>query len=224
MASIKQVEANRRNSQKSTGPRTSEGNAAVRLNALRHGLCARTAVLPTENAEEFHQLCADLETEWQPQGRTEQYLLEQMAVSQWKAARAARMEHNLYDKGNLSEARTRLLDHVLRQQTRWERAYFKALRDLQSLQKPRPPQIEPAPPPVEAQPEPASKTNEQSHSDQQPSQNESDAPVSAQAGQEELPGTLRLLQALRALRALKQTMPRFAPLCRIAQRTAWSSP
>jgi hypothetical protein len=84
MASIKQVEANRHNSQKSTGPRTPEGKAAVRLNALRHGLCARTAVLPTENAEEFHQLCADLETEWQAQGRTEQYLLEQMAVSQWK--------------------------------------------------------------------------------------------------------------------------------------------
>ena len=176
MASIKQVEANRRNSQKSTGPRTPEGKAAVRLNALRHGLCARTAVLPTENAEEFHQLCADLETEWQPQGRTEQYLLEQMAVSQWKAARAARMEHNLYDKGNLSEARTRLLDHVLRQQTRWERAYFRALRDLQALQRARP----------------ESNLSEQSHSDQQPQQNEPDAPIPeppAAAEQEESPGS-----------------------------------
>jgi hypothetical protein len=188
MASIKQTEANRRNSQKSTGPRTPEGKAAVRLNALRHGLCARTAVLPTENAEEFHQLCADLETEWQPQGRTEQYLLEQMAVSQWKAARAARMEFLLYDHGNLSEARARLLEHVLKQQTRWERAYFKALRDLQSLQKPRPPQFEP---PGEPEPEPAPKTNEQSHSEPQPKQNESDAPIPdspAEARQEELFG------------------------------------
>ena len=175
MASIKQVEANRRNSQKSTGPRTPEGKASVRLNALRHGLCARTAVLPTENAEEFQQLCADLETEWQPQGRTEQYLLEQMAVSQWKAARAARMEFYLYDKGNLSAANARLLEHVLKQQSRWERAYFKALRDLQALQKPRPPQPEP---PVETGPEPASKMSKQSHSDAQPQHNDSDASFS----------------------------------------------
>src|SRR5580658_3855255 len=158
MTSTKQTEANRRNAQKSTGPRTPEGKAAVRLNALRHGLCARTAVLPAESAEEFQQLCADLETEWHPQGRTEQYLLEQMAVAQWKAARAARMEFLLYDKGNLSEANARWLEHVLKQQTRWERAYFKALRDLQSLQKLRP--SEP--------PEPVSETSEQSHSDPQP--------------------------------------------------------
>jgi hypothetical protein len=198
MASIKQVEANRRNSQKSTGPRTPEGKAAVRLNALRHGLCARTAVLPTENAEEFHQLCADLETEWQPQGRTEQYLLEQMAVSQWKAARAGRMELSLYETGNLNEARARLLEHVLKQQTRWERAYFKALRDLQLLQKPSPPQFQPPEPPDPPEqpldtgsPEPASKMSEQSHSDPQPNQNESDAPIShppAASDQEELSG------------------------------------
>ena len=176
MASIKQIEANRRNSQKSTGPRTPEGKAAVRLNALRHGLYARTAVLPAESSEEFQQLCSDLETEWPPQGRTEQYLLEQMAVAQWKAARAGNMEYNLYDKGILNEPRMRTLEYVLRQQTRWERAYFRALRDLQALQRARP----------------ESNLSEQSHSDQQPQQNEPDAPIPeppAAAEQEESPGS-----------------------------------
>src|SRR5580658_1178853 len=194
MTSTKQTEANRRNAQKSTGPRTPEGKAAVRLNALRHGLCARTAVLPAENAEEFQQLCADLETEWQPQGRTEQYLLEQMAVAQWKAARACNMEYNVWDQGALTESRMRTLESVLKQQTRWERAYFKALRELQALQKPRPLQTEPPDPPAETAgpepPEPISKTSEQSHSDAQPKQNEQDARVSnppAEARQEELP-------------------------------------
>ena len=194
MTSIKQTEANRRNAQKSTGPRTPEGKAAVRLNALRHGLCARTAVLPAENAEEFHQLCADLETEWLPQGRTEQYLLEQMAVAQWKAARACNMEYNIYDLGALTESRMRTLEYVLKQQSRWERAYFKALRELQAFQKPRPPQPEPPDSPAETeQPEPESKLSEQSHPDQQPKENESDAripqPPAAAADQDQLPGS-----------------------------------
>ena len=180
--------------QKSTGPRTPEGKAAVRLNALRHGLCARSAVLPAENAEEFQQLCADLETEWQPQGRTEQYLLEQMAVAQWKAARASNMEYNIYDQGALTESRMRTLEYVLKQQTRWERAYFKALRELQALQKPRPPQPEPPDSPVESeQPEPESTLSEQSHSEPQPKQNESDAalpqPPVAAADQDQRPAS-----------------------------------
>src|SRR5437899_735942 len=87
MATLKQIEANRRNALKSTGPSTPEGKAAVRLNALRHGLRAHTVVLPSENPEQFQQLCDDLEAEWQPQTRTEQLYVEQMAVSQWKLRR-----------------------------------------------------------------------------------------------------------------------------------------
>jgi hypothetical protein len=87
MATLKQFEANRRNAQKSTGPKTPEGKAAVSMNALRHGLRARTVVLPGENREEFNHLCDDLEVEWHPQSRTEQFYLEQMAVSQWKLTR-----------------------------------------------------------------------------------------------------------------------------------------
>src|SRR5205807_417954 len=49
MATIKQIEANRRNALKSTGPKTPGGKAAVRLNALRHGLRAHAVVLPGEN-------------------------------------------------------------------------------------------------------------------------------------------------------------------------------
>src|SRR6266851_5655361 len=87
MATLKQIEANRRNALKSTGPRTPEGKVACRMNSLRHGLRARTVVLPHENPEEFQQLCDDLEAEWEPQTRTEQFYLEQMAVSQWKLTR-----------------------------------------------------------------------------------------------------------------------------------------
>ena len=48
MATEKQIAANRLNAQKSTGPKTPEGRAAVRLNGVKHGLTAETLVLPAK--------------------------------------------------------------------------------------------------------------------------------------------------------------------------------
>ena len=53
MATKKQIQANRNNATKSTGPRTGEGKARVSQNALKHGLLARDAVLPDEDPAEF---------------------------------------------------------------------------------------------------------------------------------------------------------------------------
>ena len=50
--SDKQHEANRQNAQQSTGPNTSEGKAAVRLNALTYGLRARSILIFEEDPEE----------------------------------------------------------------------------------------------------------------------------------------------------------------------------
>jgi hypothetical protein len=46
MTSQRKIEANRRNAQKSTGPKTQEGKDKVKLNALTHGLTAQTVSLP----------------------------------------------------------------------------------------------------------------------------------------------------------------------------------
>ncbi len=53
MASDRQARANRRNAQKSTGPRTPEGKAKSRFNALKYGIHADQIVLPTENEDEW---------------------------------------------------------------------------------------------------------------------------------------------------------------------------
>ncbi len=66
MSTQKQIEANRRNAQKSTGPRTPEGRAAVHLNGVTHGLTAETLVLPGEDQSDFAVLLADLEAEHCP--------------------------------------------------------------------------------------------------------------------------------------------------------------
>jgi len=137
MATILQIEANRRNALKSTGPRTPEGKSAVRMNALKHGLRARTVVLPSENAEEFHQLCDDLEAEWQPQSRTEQFYLEQMAVSQWKLNRMEVGEYNVFTADTGAKSQLPMLDTLWRAQCRLERSYARAERELERVQKSR---------------------------------------------------------------------------------------
>ena len=56
MATEKQINANRQNARKSTGPKSPEGRAAVRGNALRHGLTAKSIVLSTEKETDFNEI------------------------------------------------------------------------------------------------------------------------------------------------------------------------
>ena len=152
MATLKQFEANRRNAQKSTGPKTPEGKAAVSMNALRHGLRARSVVLPGEDRNEFNQLCDDLEVEWHPQSRTEQFYVEQMAVSQWKLCRMEVTEVNIFKDADSAKNQLSLLDRLWQAECRLERSYARAQRELQRLQASR---RQPDPQPEEPAPAPA---------------------------------------------------------------------
>ncbi len=68
-ASEAQISANRRNSLRSTGPRTPEGKAASRANALKHGMTGEGIALPIEDAFEVGRRFAALQEELAP--RTE---------------------------------------------------------------------------------------------------------------------------------------------------------
>src|SRR5258708_28134829 len=59
MSTLRQIEANRRNSQKSTGPTSVTGKAASSMNALKTGIHAKSLVLPTENVAELEELIED---------------------------------------------------------------------------------------------------------------------------------------------------------------------
>jgi hypothetical protein len=169
MATQAQIDANRANSQKSTGPRTPEGRDAVRLNGLRHGLRAETAVLPIEDAAEFDNLKQQLEVELKPIGAQETILFEDIVLAAWRLRRARTYETavtaRLYRGANndfgamLQEDAEgkKVLDYVARIEGRHRRTYHQATKELRQLQAMRPPaqtvaaQSQPRP---EPQPEP----------------------------------------------------------------------
>jgi hypothetical protein len=65
-ASIHRTAINRANSQQSTGPRSEAGKQRSALNALTHGLTARTAVLPSEDQAAYQHHCRQFRDEYNP--------------------------------------------------------------------------------------------------------------------------------------------------------------
>ena len=92
------IAANRRNAQKSTGPRTPEGKARASRNNLRHGLHSRELVIPcgplAESSAQFEALRAAFHADLQPTTAYEAELVDRMARCQWLAIRAHRFEAN----------------------------------------------------------------------------------------------------------------------------------
>ena len=97
MATEAQVNANRSNAQKSTGPRTAEGKAAVAQNALTHGLMARAAVLQGEEWEDYTSFHEDLIQELYPDGVQEEELAERIVGLYWRLRRAERYQNAVFE-------------------------------------------------------------------------------------------------------------------------------
>jgi hypothetical protein len=96
MTSERQKAANRANARHSTGPKTSEGKAAVRLNALRHGLLTRDVVLPGEDANAFEELFNQVRANLSPVGPIEEFLVDRVVNAMWRLRRLERAETALF--------------------------------------------------------------------------------------------------------------------------------
>src|SRR6516165_3135722 len=83
MATLKQIEANRRNAQKSTGPCTEAGKAASAQNSRKHGCYAGQVLLEGQDQELYDRLLQEFMDELQPQTLRERNLVEMMAVEWW---------------------------------------------------------------------------------------------------------------------------------------------
>ena len=151
--SKKSQEANRQNAQHSSGPKTPEGKAAIRFNALTFGLRTRTTVLPDENAADYFQLWDDFDADWQPQNRTERAYLETMVTSQWLLARVAASEQKVYMFIEFGEQQFKMLEYAAKLRAQLERSFRTAIEDMKQSQKERQSRPQPQPQPAQtAQP------------------------------------------------------------------------
>jgi len=94
MATAAQIEANRLNALKSTGPRTERGKARAKLNALKHGMTARTMmpVLPQEDPKELEDRTQQAITAMKPRNPVELDLVRRAVRLSWAIDRAERAE------------------------------------------------------------------------------------------------------------------------------------
>jgi hypothetical protein len=96
MASIKQIEANRRNALQSTGPKCPVGKTIASRNATRHGFYASAVVLPQEDAEEYLRLARRLVWAYQPSGVLEEELVRTIIETHWQLRRANQVDSELF--------------------------------------------------------------------------------------------------------------------------------
>src|SRR5882724_6488647 len=96
MSSIKQIEANRLNAGKSTGPGATEGKSVVAANALKHGIFARSPAIVGENSFAFSDLKDALLLRFQPATPEEDILVSTIARNAWYLERFAQFEVQIW--------------------------------------------------------------------------------------------------------------------------------
>jgi hypothetical protein len=140
---------NKANAQNSTGPRSVEGKAVSRFNALKHGLDAASLVIPGEDPAELARLAEDFHNEYQPKGALETELVEILVRSTWLRHRYIRVEAQVYqsifkklddpettigDAFHYDASGANVLGKLFRRQSAATRDFNKALAEIRRLQ------------------------------------------------------------------------------------------
>ncbi len=140
-SSPEQIEANRLNALRSTGPQTGEGKARSSQNARIHGLCSRQVHIADEDeAAIFASLRAALSGELAPAGELELILFETILHAQWNLRRCRMNEADLLGAAPnpFQDADTRAALKTLGIYTsRHERSFQRTLKELKALQNER---------------------------------------------------------------------------------------
>lgn len=175
-----QIETARSNGANSHGPATPDGRAISSRNSLRHGLRAKSILIPGESRHEFQTLLDDYVDQFQPQGPVQFDLVQTMAIARWRLNRLLAIEAALIDN-QLEDSAEYLDQHKARYNPQQRAAYvfrrladdgkslalalryegalnrsfeqaFKQLRQLQSVRPPQPNEPKPKSPSTSPKP------------------------------------------------------------------------
>ena len=159
MSSKRKIDSARSNGAKSRGPKTEAGRRISSRNAVTHGLYSSSVVLNRESREQHQEMLEAYVRQFQPDGQAEFDLLEEMVAAKWRRRRLWAIEADLledemirqkekldqdgstYDEitplsfayRELSESSS--LPFLTRHESRLERAYSRALKNLLELQR-----------------------------------------------------------------------------------------
>jgi hypothetical protein len=168
MASQKQIEANRTNARKSTGPCSVEGKAASRMNALKSGIDAQSQIIRGEEAANLETLRSEYYDRFHPTAPVERMLVDALIDTEWLLRRFRVVEAQLWEEGSrvtfkpddeitLGQSYNRNAKQFDRLQRRIDSAhrnYRRALQELQRLQAENRLQPDPEPAPQPTPPAP----------------------------------------------------------------------
>src|SRR4051812_33834805 len=155
MISAKKLEANRRNGQRSTGPKTDEGKAVASRNSLKHGLYTSNPLLPGEDPAEFALFGEGLLKALKPADEVQLTLADRVVTLAWKLRRVGDIEDAVVrqflpgwnpDETQWTAAEhiadffagkcdSMQMDHVANYEHRLQRSFQSALRQLKQIQK-----------------------------------------------------------------------------------------
>jgi hypothetical protein len=150
MATLKQIDANRQNALRSTGPRTPEGKAASRFNALKSGIDAQAQVIPGEDPAQLEALIAEYQERFDASLPERRMLVDTLVVCEWLFRRLSRAEasfwqyeahltessfmSNKHPEGRVLFFGDKVFDRLQRRVNAIHRNYDRALKELKSLE------------------------------------------------------------------------------------------
>src|ERR1017187_8296163 len=87
MSTLRQIEANRRNSHKSTGPTSVTGKAVSSMNSLKSGIHAKSLLLPCENLADLQQLIEECYLHYHPANPEQRFYVDDLIRCEWTLRR-----------------------------------------------------------------------------------------------------------------------------------------
>jgi len=159
MSSLRKIDSARANGAKSHGPITEEGRKKSSMNAIKHGLNARTPVLFNETDDEHAALLDSYVQDLQPAGTAEMAAVIDMVDAKWRQRRLLNIESEMFQRQMMKqkkevdaayESYNEVIEHtfafqelsesrglamVSQMESRFKRDYSRALSDLLRLRR-----------------------------------------------------------------------------------------